>query len=68
MKSSRKAEQQVDNKIGKFIISVDDCRNSTWQGKIVCANKNITHNFNSALDLVKLIDNSLEEIDNISQK
>ncbi len=47
-------------KRGTFIVKVDDCSNATWRGNVVWADENITKHFRSTLELIKLIDESLE--------
>lgn len=44
-----------------FVVHVQYRQNSTWQGNVVWADKNVTKNFRSALELIKLIDNALSE-------
>ena len=44
---------------GKFVIQIDRCENATWQGSIFWTEKNITQNFRSALELIKLIDSAV---------
>ncbi|MBS5083473.1 MAG: hypothetical protein KH031_25350 [Clostridiales bacterium] len=44
-----------------FIVHVQYRQNATWQGQVVWAEKKITKNFRSALELLKLIDNALDE-------
>jgi len=47
--------------IGTFEISVKFTQNSTWQGHIHWIEKNRRQNFRSALELLKLMDEALEE-------
>lgn len=44
-----------------FVVHVQYRQNSTWQGSVVWADKNITKNFRSTLELLKLIDGALDE-------
>lgn len=44
-----------------FVVHVQRCENSTWQGTVVWAEKNITKQFRSALELLKLMDSALSE-------
>ena len=44
---------------GKFVIQIDRCENATWQGSILWTEKNITQQFRSALELIRLIDSAL---------
>lgn len=54
-------EEMLEN-TGKectFVIHVTSRQNATWQGKIHWAEKDVTKNFRSALEMVKLIDSAL---------
>ncbi len=44
---------------GKFVIQIDRCENATWQGSILWTEKNITQQFRSALELIRLIDSAV---------
>ncbi|MGE4215208.1 MAG: hypothetical protein AB7E42_10605 [Anaerotignaceae bacterium] len=44
-----------------FVVHVQYRQNSTWQGNVIWADKNITKNFRSALELLKLMDQALNE-------
>ena len=44
---------------GSFVVRVQHCENATWQGTIVWAEKNITKQFRSVLELLKLMDSAL---------
>ena len=46
---------------GTFIVNIQARQNATWQGSVVWAEKNITRTFRSALELLKMIDNSLDD-------
>ena len=48
-------------KKGTFIVKVDYCQNSTWQGKVVWAEENRTERFRSMLELIKLMDEAMAE-------
>ncbi len=45
---------------GKFVIQIDRCENATWQGSILWTEKNITQQFRSALELIRLIDSAVK--------
>lgn len=47
---------------GTFIVKIQYRQNATWQGHITWAEKNKTLPFRSALELLKLIDSTQEEI------
>ncbi len=49
--------------IGSFIIRVKYRQNTTWQGEVIWVEKDERKYFRSALELLKLIDSALEEID-----
>lgn len=53
------AEQQGEE--ATFVVHVKYRQNATWQGSITWAEKDMTHNFRSALELLKLIDSALYE-------
>ena len=44
-----------------FVIHVKYRQNATWQGTITWADKKITKNFRSAFEMLKLIDNAVED-------
>jgi len=50
-----------------FVVHVQYRQNSSWQGSIIWADKNITKNFRSALELLKLIDRALDESEIIQE-
>jgi len=56
-------EHVLDQKGGlaTFVVHVKYRQHSTWQGEIVWAEKNKKQTFRSALELLKLIDNALED-------
>jgi len=64
---------QIDNRhdagstIGTFEITVKFMQNSTWQGQIHWVEKDRRQNFRSALELLKLMDEALEEGSNSKQ-
>lgn len=60
--SSKDVLAQKGNK-GTFVVHIQYRQNATWQGNVVWAEKNITQSFRSALELLKLIDSSLDEMD-----
>ena len=45
---------------GRFVIQIDHCENATWQGSILWTEKNVTQQFRSALELIKLVDSALK--------
>lgn len=42
-----------------FIVKVDNCQSSTWQGKIIWADENRTQHFRSMLEMLKLMDEAV---------
>lgn len=53
---------------GTFIVHVQYRQNASWQGSVVWAEKNKTKQFRSALELLKLMDNALNETVTASKK
>ncbi|HIQ74633.1 MAG TPA: hypothetical protein IAA51_09480 [Candidatus Cottocaccamicrobium excrementipullorum] len=49
-----------------FIVRVVSQENSTWQGQITWLNDHRTSSFRSLLELIKLMDEALEEEQNNS--
>lgn len=47
--------------LATFVVHVKHRQHSTWQGEVVWAEKNEKRAFRSALELLKLIDNALED-------
>lgn len=47
--------------LATFIVHVKHRQYSTWQGEVFWAERNEKRNFRSALELLKLIDNALED-------
>lgn len=39
-----------------FIVHVTQNENASWQGQVTWADENVTKNFRSALELIKMID------------
>ena len=46
---------------GTFVLKILNRQNSTWQGNITWVEKKKSENFRSALEMLKLIDNALDE-------
>lgn len=44
---------------GNFVVHIQYCENATWQGTVIWTEKNITKQFRSALELLKLMDSAL---------
>ena len=44
-----------------FIVKIMNRQNSTWQGTITWVDEHRTQNFRSALELIKLIDDVLDD-------
>lgn len=49
-----------------FIVNVSHQQNSTWQGTVTWVEENKTQSFRSALELIRLIDSTMENDTNIS--
>lgn len=52
---------EQEGSMATFVVHVKYRQHSTWQGEVVWAEKNEKRTFRSALELLKLIDNALEE-------
>lgn len=44
-----------------FIVKINECQNSTWQGSVLWAETKHEQYFRSALELLKLIDGAVTE-------
>ena len=57
----------AENQKGTFIVKINHTDNASWQGQVTWADKNITKNFRSTLELIKLMDGAItsEETKNI---
>lgn len=49
-------------KLATFVVHVQYCRNSTWQGTIVWADEKQTSHFRSALEMLKLMDSAVGQV------
>ena len=50
-----------------FLIRINDCQNSTWQGSILWAEKKKTQHFRSTLELISLIEAAVQlDRDNVA--
>lgn len=54
------------NKNSSFLVEIKGEDNKTWQGKVTWLNKDKTEYFRSALELIKLIDSTMEADEPIS--
>ncbi len=59
----QETEKMLEHKgdLATFVIHVQYRQNATWQGKIVWADRKSECNFRSALEMLKLMDMSLEQ-------
>jgi len=57
----RKKLREQGNLKCTFEVSVKFCQNATWQGQIHWLEKNHKQNFRSALEMLKLMDEAVEE-------
>ncbi len=48
---------------GTFIVKVLNTENSTWQGSVTWAERQKEQYFRSALELLKMIDGALDEME-----
>ncbi len=58
MKTDEVTEQRGTK--ATFVVHVQYRQNSTWQGSVIWAEKKVTKNFRSALELLKLMDEAIE--------
>lgn len=49
----------AENQKGTFIVKINHTDNASWQGQVTWADKNITKNFRSTLELIKLMDGAI---------
>lgn len=61
MEDDRLLEQHGD--MGTFVIRVQHRQHSSWQGRVTYLEKDQTVYFRSALELIKIIDGTLNEIE-----
>ena len=54
-------QSEAGSTTGTFEISIKFTQNSTWQGQIHWVEKGLKQNFRSALEMLKLMDEALEE-------
>jgi hypothetical protein len=43
-----------------FVVHVSQTENASWQGQVTWADRNITRNFRSALELLKMMDEVIQ--------
>lgn len=55
------ADNSVTKNRGTFLIDIYNRQNATWQGTATWINRDEKQHFRSALELIKMIDNALEE-------
>ena len=46
---------------GTFVVKILSKQNATWQGNVTWVEEQKTQNFRSALELIKMIDEALDE-------
>lgn len=66
MKDEELLEKHGD--MGTFVIRVQHRQHSSWQGRVTYLEKDKTVYFRSALELIKIIDGTLDEIEKIDNK
>ena len=42
-----------------FVVRIEHCCNGTWQGKVIWVEENRTERFRSALELLRLMDETI---------
>lgn len=55
--------QNKKGKLGTYIVQVSFRQNATWQGHVVCVNCNEKKDFTSAMELIKIIEQDLGNVD-----
>lgn len=50
---------QFRGKLATFLVGATSRQNASWQGQVTWADKNITKNFRSTLELIKLMDGAI---------
>ena len=60
-KTDRAFLMSQKGKLATFCVYVQYRQNATWQGTVTWVNRNEKQHFRSALELIKMIDNALEE-------
>ena len=55
----KKVAIMAENQKGTFIVKINHTDNASWQGQVTWADKNITKNFRSTLELIKLMDGAI---------
>lgn len=50
---------QLRGNLATFLVGVTSRQNASWQGQVTWADKNITKNFRSTLELIKLMDGAI---------
>jgi hypothetical protein len=43
-----------------FIVHISQSENASWQGQVTWADRNVTKNFRSALELIKMMDEVIQ--------
>ncbi len=65
MKDEEMLEKHGD--MGTFVIRVQHRQHSSWQGRVTYLEKDKTVYFRSALELIKIIDGTLDEVEQIEE-
>lgn len=55
--------QNKKGKLGTYIVQVSFRQNATWQGHVVCVSCNEKKDFTSAMELIKIIEQDLGNVD-----
>ena len=50
---------QLRGNLATFLVGVTSRQNASWQGQVTWADKNITKNFRSTLEMIKLMDGAI---------
>lgn len=53
--------EKKKRKQGDFVVQIQSCKNSTWQGSVMWLDDHSKENFRSLLELIRLIDSALDD-------
>ncbi len=59
--SSQNSKNGTDNKKGTFLVKVNKSESGTWQGNVLWADGNRSEHFRSALELLNLIEEAIND-------
>lgn len=53
------------NKRGTFVVRINSNADANWRGQITWAEKKETREFQNTLDLIRMMDNALSDVDSL---